>query len=303
MIIKKRFGKRNFVQYLGLQNDDYALVPKKKKKQTVYLPGVDTFYRNSPGSQAEFEAQQMANSVRFIPHKFEDQRAYRYTAKATPPVPTSFDRVTDVDAQRIGDASLRAQQRAEQIKQWKRDRAREEIFRLMKLRGARRYYRNNYFKARGRYYQFLMDQYESMEKAKDEAEKEAREEAKKEAELVDMMAIRNKIKQSGRTIVNAMRDYVKREKKDQDQFEKRLQKALSRSNGVLQFAHDTSGPKQRFNPEPWAVFLQKTPSAKGKPRTSLTPNPAAWSPHTPIDDELSVLRGNQDGTPAQIQLV
>jgi hypothetical protein len=88
MIIKKRFGKRNFVQYLGLQNDDYALVPKKKKKQTVYIPGVSVMYRNDPGSQAEFEAQQAANAVRFIPYKFEDQRAYRYTAKATPPVVT-----------------------------------------------------------------------------------------------------------------------------------------------------------------------------------------------------------------------
>jgi hypothetical protein len=33
MIIKKRFGKRNFVQYLGLKNDDYALVPKKRKRR------------------------------------------------------------------------------------------------------------------------------------------------------------------------------------------------------------------------------------------------------------------------------
>jgi hypothetical protein len=93
MIIKKRFGKRNFVQYLGLQNDDYALVPKKKKKKTEYIPGVSVTYRNDPGSQAELEAQQMANSVRFIPHRFEDQRAYRYTAKTLPPVVHSYDRL------------------------------------------------------------------------------------------------------------------------------------------------------------------------------------------------------------------
>ena len=101
MQIQKRFGPRNFVQYLGLKNDDYALVPKKKKKQTVYIPGVDVVYRNDPESQAELEAQQAANSVRFIPHKFEDQRAYRYTAKALPPVSTSFDKIFDTDARRI----------------------------------------------------------------------------------------------------------------------------------------------------------------------------------------------------------
>ena len=108
MIIKKRFGKRNFVQYLGLNNDDYSLVPKKKKKKVEYIPGVDVTYRNPPGSQAEFEAQQLANSVRFIPHRFEDSRAYRYTAKSTPPVVHSYDRMPDTDARRVRDLARRA---------------------------------------------------------------------------------------------------------------------------------------------------------------------------------------------------
>ena len=104
MIIKKRFGKRNFVQYLGLKNDDYALVPKKKKKQKVYIPGVNVIYRNDPGSQAELEAQQLANSIRFIPHKYEDTRAYRYTAKTLPPVVHSSDRMAETDAMRASRA-------------------------------------------------------------------------------------------------------------------------------------------------------------------------------------------------------
>ena len=126
MRIKKRFGPRNFVQYLGLKNDDYALVPKKKKKQTVFIPGVDTIYRNDPGSQAELEAQQSANAIRFIPHKYEDQRAYRYTAKALPPVVHSFDRMADTDAMRLATDRARLAARAREegiqrnLEKWRR---------------------------------------------------------------------------------------------------------------------------------------------------------------------------------------
>ena len=67
MIINKRFRKQNFVQYLGPQNDDYALVPKKKKAE--YIPGVNVPYRINPGSQAELEAQKSTNAMGFIPVK------------------------------------------------------------------------------------------------------------------------------------------------------------------------------------------------------------------------------------------
>ena len=38
MIIKKRFGARNFVQYLGLK-DTYSIGPKAKRKKQEFLKG------------------------------------------------------------------------------------------------------------------------------------------------------------------------------------------------------------------------------------------------------------------------
>jgi hypothetical protein len=67
MIIKKRFGKR-IVQYSG-SNDDYALVPKKRKKQIDIHPRSQRDLPQRSGSQAELEAQQAANAVRFIPQQ------------------------------------------------------------------------------------------------------------------------------------------------------------------------------------------------------------------------------------------
>jgi hypothetical protein len=47
----------------------------QRKRRSNTFPGVSVTYRNNPGSQNELEAQQAANTLRFIPHRFEDQRA------------------------------------------------------------------------------------------------------------------------------------------------------------------------------------------------------------------------------------
>ena len=47
MIIKKRFGPRNFVEYLHLKGT-YSIGSKGKKKQQVYGKGAQVIYTNNP---------------------------------------------------------------------------------------------------------------------------------------------------------------------------------------------------------------------------------------------------------------
>lgn len=54
MKIKKRYGKRNFVQYLRLKKA-YTLKGKGKKKQIVFVPGVTSFYRPPKNDISEKE--------------------------------------------------------------------------------------------------------------------------------------------------------------------------------------------------------------------------------------------------------
>ena len=51
MIIKKRFGVRNFVQYLALK-DTYSIGPKVKKKKQRSLKGVSRYiYKQYPSEK------------------------------------------------------------------------------------------------------------------------------------------------------------------------------------------------------------------------------------------------------------
>ena len=52
MIIKKRFGARNFVQYLGLK-DTYSVRTKAKRKQQECLKVVQAMYTNNPDLRKE----------------------------------------------------------------------------------------------------------------------------------------------------------------------------------------------------------------------------------------------------------
>lgn len=281
MIIKKRFGDRNFVQYLGLKNDDYALVPKKKKKQKVYIPGVSVTYRNDPGSQAELEAQQMANSVRFIPHKYEDQRAYRYTAKALPPVVHSYDRMGDTDGIRLLTMNRRNEdiKNAYKIQTWKRLKKGYAEFGRKLINKARARQAFDLFRQQPelvQWYRGTKDKKQQLlwQKMAKEAEEERlrREEARIRYDFINLMTKRNQIRHAGRTILKAFREYNKRESPQQQMFEKRLQKALARSSGTLNFATDNKTPFK----------------TGGVPRVSLSPN-ASISPAFTSDSGILTL--------------
>ena len=287
MRIKKRFGPRNFVQSLGLKNDDYALVPKKKKKQTVYIPGVDTIYRNDPGSQAELEAQQSANAIRFIPHKYEDQRAYRYTAKALPPVVHSFDRMADTDAMRLATDRARLAARAREegiqrnLEKWKRMRRRLGIRGgLIKERPAVEFAYTQYLLNKNRR---NMKWGKGMQAAQKAISNYFRGVPHLTREMYRLMQEREEFakpieKKAATKIQARARGMIDRRKAAhaQKQFEIRLNKANARSIGT---AHFTNGvPAFSVGKEP------STPRVVGKkrPRTALDKTPVGvWQPQAP----------------------
>ena len=96
MIIKKRFGARNFVQYLGLK-DTYSIGPKAKRKKQEFLKGGPGYvYKQPPSEKKAYETQQALSVGHSGPWKKfyggpKDTRSFRWSAKAPPPVPTSYD--------------------------------------------------------------------------------------------------------------------------------------------------------------------------------------------------------------------
>ena len=63
LIIKKRFGPRNFVQYLGLK-EVYTVDTKAKKEQQVFLKGGTGYiYKQSPEEKAAYDSQQPINTT------------------------------------------------------------------------------------------------------------------------------------------------------------------------------------------------------------------------------------------------
>ena len=64
LIIKKRFGPRNFVQYLHLK-DVYSVGTKAKKEQQVYVKGGTGYiYKQTPDEKAAYDSQQAINTTR-----------------------------------------------------------------------------------------------------------------------------------------------------------------------------------------------------------------------------------------------
>ena len=99
LIIKKRFGPRNFVQYLRLK-DVYTVGTKAKKEQQVFVKcGIRYIYKQPPEEKAAYDSQQAINFTRYgslTPHFYggiQDNRAFRWLAKPPPPVRVSFDTV------------------------------------------------------------------------------------------------------------------------------------------------------------------------------------------------------------------
>ena len=327
MRIQKRFGPRNFVQYLGLKNDDYALVPKTKKRKTEYIPGVSTVYRNDPGSQAELEAQQAANAIRFIPHKYEDQRAYRYTAKALPPVVHSFDRMADTDALRIKTAQRRSMwhrlqkgfrdnalrilndpANRERIEDYRKNRAEWRAYnraqdalytwRRMRYRGD---WDRRDAERREKYKKEKFN--ENLERVKKEMRKSAAflgskgvysgKSQEKYAAMHNKSRMENK---AAKKIAQLFRSH-QQEKREQKQFEKRLDNALSRSGGTLNYSNGLpvfTGPGV-----PAKFSLGKaytTPKGKKRARTSLDNTPTGvWKPMGKLNfDSTPVAGGDND---------
>ena len=63
LIIKKRFGPRNFVQYLHLK-DVYTVGTKAKKEQQVYVKGGTGYvYKQAPDEKAAYDSQQAINTT------------------------------------------------------------------------------------------------------------------------------------------------------------------------------------------------------------------------------------------------
>ena len=64
LIIKKRFGPRNFVQYLHLKAV-YSVGTKAKKEQQVYVKGGTGYiYKQTPDEKAAYDSQQAINTTR-----------------------------------------------------------------------------------------------------------------------------------------------------------------------------------------------------------------------------------------------
>ena len=98
MIIKKRFGPKSFVSYLGLK-DVYSVGPKPRKKQQV---STGYLYKPIPSERRAYDQQQATSSGHSGPWKKfyggpKDLRAHKltWTAKEPPPVYTSLDHLNE----------------------------------------------------------------------------------------------------------------------------------------------------------------------------------------------------------------
>ena len=102
MIIKKRFGPKGFVSYLGLK-DVYSIGTKPRKKQQVLGRGSTGYlYKPIPSERRANEQQQATSSGHSGPWKKfyggpKDLRAHKltWTAKEPPPVYTSLDHLNE----------------------------------------------------------------------------------------------------------------------------------------------------------------------------------------------------------------
>jgi len=119
MLIKKRFGPRNFVQHLKLKNN-YKVGPTPKPKQQVYNVGYDPYVSNQTKMDYLALQHQRANdSQRHYGYNTENRRGGFYTnAKPIPPVATSMDKLA-VDwsrntTQQFSESSRRAEERERQ---------------------------------------------------------------------------------------------------------------------------------------------------------------------------------------------
>ena len=101
IIIKKRFGPRNFVQYLHLK-DVYSIGPKPKKKQQVVFNNPQDYIIPQSAVNKAFYAARQAKTVEkqgaaksFAKYYggMGDSRAFVWTVKSIPPVATSMDRL------------------------------------------------------------------------------------------------------------------------------------------------------------------------------------------------------------------
>ena len=101
IIIKKRFGPRNFVQYLDLKNV-YSIGSKPKKaQQVVFKNPLDYIQPQSAVNDLTREVQKSFNTYQKDASKTfanyyggsGDTREFVWTAKPPPPVATSMDRL------------------------------------------------------------------------------------------------------------------------------------------------------------------------------------------------------------------
>ena len=100
IIIKRRFGPRNFVQQLGFK-DVYTIGPKKKKEQQVrfdnpqeYILPQSDINEFTKDMQQSYNTAQKGASKAFANYYggTGDTRGFIHTAKPLPPVATSLDR-------------------------------------------------------------------------------------------------------------------------------------------------------------------------------------------------------------------
>ena len=98
--IWKRFGPRSAFQYLHLPGV-YTIGTKAKKKQDVFLKeGSGYIYKQAPDEKKRLDNQRLINVGHSgVWKKFyggtKDTRSFRWSAKPTPPVRTSFDHFVD----------------------------------------------------------------------------------------------------------------------------------------------------------------------------------------------------------------
>jgi hypothetical protein len=93
MLIKKRFGARNFVQYLNLKNN-YKVGPRPKAKQQAYNVGYDPYIgKQSKMDYLLLQHQRANDSQRHYGYNTENRRGFfsNASAKPIPPVHTSMD--------------------------------------------------------------------------------------------------------------------------------------------------------------------------------------------------------------------
>ena len=89
--IWKRFGPRSAFQYLNLSGV-YSVGTKAKKKQQVFLKGGDGYiYKQDPGEKKKLHS----GAWKKFYGGPKDTRGFRWSAKAMPPVRTSFDHFVD----------------------------------------------------------------------------------------------------------------------------------------------------------------------------------------------------------------